>query len=245
MREKHQVATALARTRPAYAAQAMGHPASKLTLVTGLGLATMLASLTLAAVIFTVAASAAWIAAGSPQVRQHYDRQREERDRRMRNTQRHAKLVAAGVDPCGHTELTLLVETIETSDEGWTARRFQLDELLDRYIAVSIAHHRCLQAMHSVDRGALLRQLAAAPPMGGDASRCRRELLERRIACWDRCALQASRFEDELAAITDLIRLLAQRSACPDGEIDAELVAWRLAEIDAEDSALLQLAAAS
>jgi hypothetical protein len=98
--------------------------------------------------------------------------------------------------------------------------------------------------MQATDRSGLIRALAAAPALGSTAaSRCRRELLERRIATWDRTALQATRFEDELAAITDLVRLLAQRSACPEALADNDLVQWRLAELDAEDQAMLQLAA--
>jgi hypothetical protein len=112
------------------------------------------------------------------------------------------------------------------------------------YVGVAVAHQRCLQAMAATDRSLLLRSLAATPPSSSpETSRCRRQLLERRIATWDRTALQATRFEDELAEITDLVRLLAQRAACPDALIDGDRVEWRLAELDAEDAALHQLSA--
>jgi hypothetical protein len=234
----------VARPRPAYAVDAVTHPASKLTLLVGFGMATLLASVTLAAFVMVVAASTAWIVSGSPSVQQYFDQQHLALERRNRLVRRQAALQQAAVEASGLVELSALVDNIEDSDGGWTARRFQLEELIDRYVRVAIAHQRCLHAMQATDRSVLLRSLAATPPSSSPAtSRCRRQLLERRIATWDRTALQATRFEDELAAITDLVRLLAQRAACPDALHDADLVEWRLAELDAEDLALHQLSA--
>jgi hypothetical protein len=239
-----QPPVAIVRSRPAYAVEAVAHPASKLMLLVGFGMATMLASIVLAAAVIVVATTGAWIASGSHYVQRHFDQQRDARTKRERSLKRQQALLAAGVEPGGLVELSSLVDAIEHSDNGWTARRFQLDELLDRYVAAAIGHQRCVSAMQATDRSGLIRALAAAPTLGSsEASRCRRELLERRIQTWDRTALQATRFEDELAAITDLVRLLAQRSACPDALVDNDLVAWRLAELDAEDQAMLQLAA--
>lgn len=234
----------LARSRPAYAVDAVMHPASKLTLLVGFGMATLLASVALAAFVMVVAASTAWMVSGSPSVQRFFDEQHLSADRRARLHKRQAKLVAAGVEPTGLVELSTLVDLIEDSDGGWTHRRFQLDDLVERYVAVAIGHQKCLQAMAATDRSLLLRSLAATPPSSSpETSRCRRQLLERRISTWDRTALQATRFEDELAAITDLVRLLAQRAACPDALVDGDLVEWRLAELDAEDAAMHQLTA--
>lgn len=220
------------------------HPASKLTLLAGFGMATLLASISLAAFVMVVACSTAWFVSGSPSVQRYFDQQHLSQDRRARLAKRQAKLVTSGVEPSGLVELSTLVDLIEDSDGGWTYRRFQLDDLVERYVGVAIAHQKCLQAMQATDRSLLLRSLAATPPSSSpQTSRCRRQLLERRIATWDRTALQATRFEDELASITDLVRLLAQRAACPDGLVDGDLVEWRLAELDAEDAALHQLSA--
>jgi hypothetical protein len=238
-----QQSVALTRTRPGYAVAAVTHPAGKVTLLVGFGMATLLASLALAVAVVVVAAGAAWFAAGSPHVRKHFDEQRTLRDRRDQLAVRQAQLSAIGLDSRSLVELSALVDLIEDTDDGWTARRFQLDDLLDRYVAVAIGHQRCIYAMHTTDRIGLLRALESTPSPASDVARCRRDLIERRIATWDRTALQATRFEDELAAITDLIRLLAQRVACPDALVDADLVQWRLAELDAEDAAMAQLTA--
>jgi hypothetical protein len=237
-----QQSVALTRSRPGYAVAAVTHPAGKLALLVGLGMATLLASVAMAVAVVVVAAGVAWFAAGSPYVRKHFDELRTLRDRRERLAVRQAKLAAIGVDSGGLVELSTLVDLIEDTDDGWTARRFNLDDLLDRYVAVAISHQRCVYAMHTTDRMGLLRALASTPPsIASDVAKCRRDLIERRIATWDRTALQATRFEDELAAITDLVRLLAQRAACPDALADADLVQWRLAELDAEDAAMAQL----
>jgi hypothetical protein len=234
----------LARSRPAYAIDAVTHPASKLTLLVGFGMATLCASVALAAVFLAATTVTAWFVSGSTHVQAYFDQQHTVQDRRERLGQRQLQLTRAGVEPAGLIELSALVDAVEDSDGGWTARRFQLDELLDRYVSVAIAHQRCLHAMQATDRSLLLRALAATPNgIVAEGTRCRRQLLERRIATWDRTALQATRFEDELAAITDLVRLLAQRAACPDALVDGDLVEWRLAELDAEDAALHQLTA--
>ena len=235
---------ALTRSRPAYALDAVAHPASKFLVFVGLGLATMLASMLVVVVVLAGVAAAAWVAAGSRHVRAHFDHLRVERDRRERLAHRAAELAAVGVDAGGLVELSALVDLVEAADGGWTARRFQLEDLLDRYVAVAIAHQRCVYAMHTTDRAGLLRALSSTPPrVISDVARCRRDLIERRIATWDRTAQQATWFADELAAITDLVRLLAQRATCPDTVGDAELIQWRLAELDAEDAAMAQLTA--
>ena len=239
-----QQSVALTRSRPAYAVDAIAHPASKFLLFVGFGAATMIASVTLALVAVVVTVVAAWAASGSGYVRHHFDQLRDQRDRRARLGARAAQLAAVGVDPTGLVELTALVEVVETADQGWTARRFELVGLLDRYVTIAIAHQRCVYAMHTTDRAGLIRALASTPPrVASDVARCRRDLLERRIATWDRTAQQATRCSDELAAIVDLVRLLAQRASCPDTVADADLIQWRLSELDAEDAAMAQLTA--
>ena len=235
---------ALARSRPAYTVDAFTHPASKVTLLIGLGMAALCASVALAGMFMVVCTTAAWLVAGSPQVQRYFDDQHVAQDRRDRLVHRQTQLLRAGIEPSAIVELSTLVELIEDADGGWIARRFALDELLDRYVGIAIAHQRCIHALQSTDRSLLLRTLAAtAPNLGTAGSTCRRQLLERRIATWDRTAAQTTRLEDELASITDLIRLLAQRAACPDALADCELIESRLAELDAEDAALHQLTA--
>jgi hypothetical protein len=66
----------------------------------------------------------------------------------------------------------------------------------------------------------------------------------RRMRHRDECVKRIERLADELEAVDELVRLVAQRVACPslDGELDRE-IERRLWELDEVDEALNQLSA--
>ena len=68
--------------------------------------------------------------------------------------------------------------------------------------------------------------------------------MARRLRHRDECVRRIERLADELEAVDELVRLVAQRAACPmlDGELDRE-IERRLWELDEVDEALSQLSA--
>jgi hypothetical protein len=239
---RHELQVVAVRSRPAYAVDVIGHPAGKYSALVGLGTALLMASVVLAAAVAVTLVGVAWIAAGSQTVQRAIDRRRENELRRERRMFRERRMMRAGVQTLGLIELSALVDGIEGDRDG-SITQYELDDLLDHYVALAVAHERCLAALRATDRIGLARQLGHLPNDASEATRCRRALIERRIACWDRCQTRAQQLEDELAATVDLVRLIAQRAACPDDPLELGAVARRLAELDLEDAALAQLEA--
>ena len=138
-----------------------------------------------------------------------------------------------------YNELRVLVEQIERIDPA-EAARFELQDLLDHFIRVAVDHHRFSDALRLAGAGALPASLALASAR----SHRRRDLLERRLAHRDECARRMAELADDIDATDDLIRLVAQRVACParDPELDRE-IDRRVWELDAVDAALHQLSA--
>jgi hypothetical protein len=68
--------------------------------------------------------------------------------------------------------------------------------------------------------------------------------MARRLRHRDECIRRIERLADELEAVDELVRLCAQRVACPavDAELDRE-IERRLWELDEVDDALRQLSA--
>ena len=106
---------------------------------------------------------------------------------------------------------------------------------------LSVGHQKCLDAL----RLAGSNELPVAIPIT-DANRCkrRREIQARRIRHRDECLRRIERLADEIEAVDELIRLVAQRTACPslDPDLDRE-IERRLWELDEVDAALRQLSA--
>ena len=134
-----------------------------------------------------------------------------------------------------YVELRRLVEDIETNHPA-DAQRFELQDLLEHFTRISVTHHRCLDALRFAhDTGVI------APPA---RSTRRRAIHDRRIAHRDSCLRRVEQLGDELEAIDELIRLCAQRVACP--EVDADLdreIDRRLWEFDEVDAAMTRLSA--
>jgi len=150
------------------------------------------------------------------------------------------------LEPTGSTrqqhynELRLLVEEIERVDES-EATRFELQDLLDHFVRLAVDHQRCAESL----RLAGTNTLPSTTPIGETTkSRRCREIIQRRIHHRDACMRRMESLADELQCIDELVRLTAQRTACPsfDSDLDRELDR-RLWELDEVDAALHQLSA--
>ena len=168
-------------------------------------------------------------------VRRHLDRQSVYVEIAHRESARLRQLRPAGPGRAHqYTQLRALVEEIERVDPA-EAQRFELQGLLDHFTQTAVAHHRCLDSLrYAQDPGFN----AGLPP----AATRRRQILARRVAHRDACLKRVERLADELEAIDEMIRLCAQRVACPalepdlDRELDRRL--WELDEVDAALRAL-------
>lgn len=137
-------------------------------------------------------------------------------------------------------ELANLVDGIEASAPD-VARRFELEELLDRHVALTLARERAIRAASMFDRGQLERTRDAfrSAPVGNER---RLELCERRLRTHEHCHARANDLATELALLADLIRLVAQRVACPEEPPPDDRIERYLAELDEDDAAQKQLA---
>jgi hypothetical protein len=174
-------------------------------------------------------------------VRHYVDQHARARTKAKRESRRLKLLHPTGSTRQQHyNELRVLVEEIERLDES-EAARFELQDLLDHFVRLAVNHHRCMDALR-------LAGASALPPVTpiGDATKPkrRRELIQRRIRHRDECVRRMEKFSDELENIDELIRLVAQRTACPtlDADLDRELDR-RLWELDEVDAAFHQLSA--
>ncbi len=166
-------------------------------------------------------------------VRRHLDRQAEQREKlRVESTRFRALRPAGVVRQTQYIELRNLVETVEAEDAA-EAARFELQDLLDHFVHTVVAQHKCLEAL----RLASSELPIAVPVIDAPRSKRRREIQARRIRHRDECLRRIESLTDEVEATDELIRLVAQRVACPmlgadlDREIDRRL--WELDEVDA------------
>lgn len=139
-----------------------------------------------------------------------------------------------------YDELRALVEEIERLDEA-EAARFELQELLDHFAQLAVSHQRCLDALR-LSRADALPATLPLPEAGRSSRRC--DIIRRRIRHRDDCVQRMAQITDEIEGIDQLVRLVAQRTAC--GSIDVELdreIDRRLCEADEIDEALHQLSA--
>ncbi len=174
-------------------------------------------------------------------VQRHLDKQAQLRARAKREARRLKVLRPTGpVRQQQYIELRDLVEEIERVDHA-DAERFELQDLLDHFIRLAVAHQRCLDSLR-IAGGTELP--AAIPITEATKSKRRREILMRRIRHRDECMRRIERLSDELESIDELVRLVAQRCACPalDPDLDRE-IERRLWELDEVDAALNQLSA--
>src|SRR5690606_35182194 len=119
--------------------------------------------------------------------------------------------------------------------------RFELQDLLDHFVRLSLHHQRCLDAVRISGSHDLPPTISFSD---GARSKRRREIMARRMRHREECLQRVDRLADELDAIDELVRLVAQRVACPALEPDLEReIERRLWEIDEVEAALRQLSA--
>jgi hypothetical protein len=203
----------------------------------GLGYAGALGA---ALAVTAVFALGAW-AASYAGVRRYLDEQRRAHARTRRERARLKQLRPTGAARLQHYhELRALVEAIERLDPA-EAARFELQDLLDHWIRIALDHQRCADSLRISGAGSL----PASPFVELPRSKRRRDIQQRRIQHRDACVRRMAELADELDGVDELVRLLAQRAACPaleDGELHRELDR-RLWELDEVDAALHQLSA--
>ncbi|HSD90110.1 MAG TPA: hypothetical protein VLB44_21410 [Kofleriaceae bacterium] len=199
-----------------------------------------------AGVLGAVIAMIAFVAFGSSATRYKYvrcqlDKQFDYRTKQKREVERMKLLKPTGpVRQQQYCELRDLVAEIEKTDAA-EAARFELQPLLDHFISLAGSHQKCLDSLRLAGSSDLPRALPLPDPT---RSVRRREIMQRRLRHRDECVRRIERLADELEAVDELVRLVAQRVACPalDGEIERE-IERRLWELDEVDAALHSLSA--
>jgi hypothetical protein len=199
-----------------------------------------------AGILGALIAMAAFISLGATSTRHRYvrrqlDRQLEYRLRQRREADRLKALKPAGpVRQQQYCDLRDLVCDIERTDPH-EAKRFELQELLDHFVVLAICHQKCLDSLRLAGSSDLPRSLPLPDP---NRSARRREIMVRRLRHRDECVRRIEHLADELEAVDELVRLVAQRVACPvlEGDLDRE-IERRLWELDEVDAALDQLSA--
>lgn len=203
----------------------------------GLGYAGVMGAMLAVSAVVALAATATRAAF----VRRHLEVQAEQHERAKRESTRLKLLRPSGpVRQHQYIELRNLVEEIERVDAA-EARRFELQDLLEHFVRLSTNHQRCLDAL----RLAGTSDLPLALPLS-DASRStrRKEIMLRRMRHREECLRRIDHIADELESIDELIRLVAQRVACPALEHEHEReIERRLWELDEVEAALHQLSA--
>ena len=223
----------------AYARAIAVHPVSLAGLVVILALvagqAGVLGALVVVAAFLGVCTSAPRFSS----VRYALDRCFEHRARRQREVQRRKSLArtSLGYQP-QYAEIGELVAAVERTDPA-EARRLELEDLLDQFVRLAAQHQQCTEAL----------QLAESHPLPAESPPERRvprdvtpplrlmrahAVAARRLAHRDECRRRIERLADELETLDQMVRLVAQRVACPtpddglDGELDRRL--WELDE---------------
>lgn len=159
------------------------------------------------------------------------------RAKRARRDGRERSLPSGSIGRDRLADLTRIVDEVMDTDAD-LAERMDLEGLLDRYASLMLGQERVRQALAMSDRGQLQRLRDALRIDNGHAKRL--ELCERRLRCIDQCIARADSYADEVAIIEDLVRLIAQRVACPDGPSAEEVLDLRLFELEIEEESEAQ-----
>jgi hypothetical protein len=249
-------AVPLAQTRPqppwTYMRHALMHPANLLFVVAGATLACALKSLSVLVVGMVIEAVIAVAATRFCSFRAAIDQRVALRERLIRAERRENRLLEAdSVHRDQFADLSGVVDDIERSgDGGELAERLELQDLLERYIELAVAHRRCVAAMRRADRDRMAKELSTRhlAAQDGEIDRLRRRrlaIVARRAEHWDECFERARALREELGAVAEFIRFVGQKVACPDllRETEIELES-RLGDLEATEAAFRQLDAA-
>jgi hypothetical protein len=229
----------------AYAGGAIGSPVAVATLVfaacVGLGFAGALGAVAAMSAVIGLAV----MSSRSGAIRRHLDAQAALRARYRREALRLKQLRPTGaVRQQQYVELRDLVEQIERT-APLDAERFELQDLLDHFVRLSLSHQRCLEALRLSGTQDLPSTISLTSVSAARSKR-RHEIVARRLKHREECLRRVERLADEIDATDELIRLIAQRAACPslDPEVDRE-IDRRLWELDEIDAAIRQLSASA
>lgn len=141
-----------------------------------------------------------------------------------------------------YLDLRGLVEGIESADPA-EARRLELQELLDHFVQLAVGHQRCLESLRFTSDN---ESQSTIPISEKFSTKRRHDIAARRLRHRDETTDRLERIADVLGCTDDLIRLVAQRTACAnldtlidgEGEIDR-----RLTELDEVEAALIHVSA--
>ena len=234
------IALALASRRaPSSLCRAVLRPASLVAIILAICVGALIAGV-FGAVIAVPAVAVAVVALASlAPVQRAAVRYRAAREHETRERERLARLLPAGpVRQQEYRELREIVDHLVRAAPD-DARRFDLEQLLDYFVQIAFAHERYQRAVQAA------AALSEESPKGGPERSARtRELVTRRIRHREESKHHCKHLVDQLDAIDQLVRLVAQRAAClpVDDDLDGE-IDRRLCELDEVDAALAQMSA--
>jgi hypothetical protein len=86
--------------------------------------------------------------------------------------------------------------------------------------------------------------MPSSPARDEGGSKRRREIVERRLKHREECLERVQKLAEEIESVDELVRLVAQRAACPQGDMDLDReIERRLWELDEVEAAMHQLSA--
>ena len=222
-----------ARTPTHYVRGAMLHPTSVTVLSTAVCFAACYAGMFAAMVTVVGALMIAVGATRSPFVRRHLDGWAARQRHRQRDHMRTRRVEIAGPARAHqYRELADLVEEIEEADPN-ASNRFELEGLLDQFVELARCHHRCVESLRFAPSG-------DSPFI--ERSRMRSDILARRVRRREDTARRIAKLSDELAAIDELLHLIAHHvAATPFSADTAAELDRRLWELDEVESAMAEL----
>jgi hypothetical protein len=202
----------------------------------GVGYAGVLGALVATALVLVAGVCASRCRA----VRNYLDEQAQAQARAQRHCRRLKQVRRTSPARLRHyEELRGMVDEIERLDQI-EAARFELQDLLDHFIRLAVKHQRCVDALRLSGADALPAPIPCDP---GRPSR-RSDIIQRRIRHRDECVQRMARITDEIEGIDQMVRLVAQRTACPAHDLDLDReIDRRLWELDEVDEAMTQLSA--
>jgi|HubBroStandDraft_6_1064221.scaffolds.fasta_scaffold478116_2 hypothetical protein len=216
-----------------YVRGAMLHPTSVTVLSTAVCFAACYAGMCAALVTVVGALVVAIGATRSTFVRSHLDLWAARQRHRQRDHVRTRRVEAAGPARAHqYRELADLVDEIDEADPR-AGTRFELDGLLDQFVETARCHHRCVESLRFAPTG-------DSPFI--ERSRMRSDILARRVRRREETARRITKLSDELAAIDELLHLIAHSVAVSPGSADtAAEIDRRLWELDEVETAMAEL----